>query len=78
MEIIDEIEKTRRNIYTGAIGFLDFNGDMDLNIAIRTIIVKGKKAYFQVGGGVVADSKPEEEYNETLVKAKALMDALGR
>lgn len=77
MEIIDEIEPTRRNIYTGAIGYLSFNGDMDLNIAIRTIIVKNKKAYFQVGGGIVADSKPEEEYRETLDKAKALMKALG-
>jgi len=78
MEIIDELEPTRRNIYTGAVGYLGFDGDMDLNIAIRTIIVKDKKVYFQVGGGIVADSKPDEEYRETLVKAKALMNALRR
>jgi len=78
MEIIDELEPTRRNIYTGAIGYLGFNGDMDLNIAIRTIIIKDKKAFFQVGGGVVIDSKPELEYQETLDKAKALMKALGK
>jgi len=78
MEIIDEIEPTRRNIYTGAVGYLGFNGDMDLNIAIRTIIVKDKKAFFQVGGGIVIDSKPELEYQETLDKAKALMKALGK
>jgi len=76
MEIIDELEPTRRNIYTGAIGYLGFDGGMDLNIAIRTIIVKDGKAFFQVGGGIVADSKPEDEYMETLVKGKALMKAL--
>jgi para-aminobenzoate synthetase component 1 len=78
MEIIDELEPTRRNIYTGAIGYLGFDGEMDLNIAIRTIIVKDNKAFFQVGGGVVIDSKPELEYQETLDKAKALMKALGK
>jgi para-aminobenzoate synthetase component 1 len=78
MEIIDELEPTRRNIYTGAIGYMGFNGAMDLNIAIRTILIKDDKAYFQVGGGIVADSSPMGEYRETLVKAKALFKALGR
>ena len=76
MEIIDELEPTRRSVYTGNIGYLSFNGDIDLNIAIRTFLVKGSKAYFQVGGAVVYDSDPEAEYQETLVKAKALVSAL--
>ncbi|MFH0847125.1 MAG: aminodeoxychorismate synthase component I [Chloroflexota bacterium] len=76
MEIIDELEPTRRSVYTGSIGYLGFNGDIDLNIAIRTFLVKGKKAYFQVGGAVVYDSEPEAEYQETLDKAKALIAAL--
>jgi len=78
MEIIDELEPTRSNIYTGAVGYLGFDGSMDLNIAIRTIIVKDNRVYFQVGGGIVADSNPEDEYMETLVKAKALLRALGK
>ncbi len=76
MEIIDELEPTRRSVYTGSIGYLSFNGDLDLNIAIRTFLVKGGKAYFQVGGAVVYDSDPEAEYQETLDKARALIDAL--
>ena len=76
MEIIDELEPTKRSIYTGSIGYIGFNGDLDLNIAIRTFLVKGNKAYFQVGGAVVYDSDPEVEYQETLDKAKALIDAL--
>lgn len=76
MQIIDELEPTRRGIYTGAIGYLSFNGDMDLNIVIRTYILKDDNVYFQVGGGIVADSDPEKEYQETLDKAKALFDAL--
>ena len=76
MEIIDELEPTRRGVYTGGIGYLGFNGDLDLNIAIRTFLVKGKKAYFQVGGAVVYDSDPEAEYQETLDKGRALVDAL--
>jgi para-aminobenzoate synthetase component 1 len=76
MEIIDELEPTRRSIYTGSIGYLGFNGDIDLNIVIRTFIVKGKKAYFQAGGAVVYDSNPAEEYQETLDKVRALMNAL--
>ncbi len=76
MEIIDELEPTRRGIYTGSIGYLSFNGAMDLNIAIRTILVKNGKVYFQVGGGIIYDSEPEAEYRETLDKAKALFQAL--
>ena len=76
MEIIDELETTTRNIYTGSIGYLGFDGDMDLNIAIRTIVLKDKKAYFQVGGGIVWDSDPHEEYEESLVKGRALVKAL--
>ncbi|MFB3075063.1 MAG: aminodeoxychorismate synthase component I [Candidatus Methylomirabilales bacterium] len=76
MEIIEELEPTRRGIYTGSIGYLDFGGDLDLNIAIRTMICRSGQAYFQVGGGIVADSDPEAEYEETLVKAKALIEAL--
>jgi len=78
MEIIDELEPTRRSIYTGCIGYLGFNGDIDLNIAIRTFIIKGEKVYFQVGGAVVYDSDPEAEYQETLHKARALIDSLGK
>jgi len=77
MEIIEELEPTKRGLYTGSIGYLSFSGEMDLNIVIRTILVKGKKAYFQVGGGIVADSAPEAEHKETLDKAKALIAALG-
>jgi para-aminobenzoate synthetase component 1 len=76
MEIIEELEPTRRGIYTGSIGYLDLDGDLDLNIAIRTMICRDRQAYFQVGGGIVADSDPEAEYEETLVKAKALIEAL--
>lgn len=77
MEIIDELEPVRRSIYTGSIGYIDFNGDTDLNIVIRTFIIKGDQAYYQVGGGIVADSVPELEYEESLDKARALMRALG-
>jgi len=77
MEIIDELEPTQRNVYTGSIGYLGFNGDADLNIVIRTIVCKDKKAFFQVGGGIVWDSDAEMEYEETLHKAKALIKALG-
>ncbi|MDP2718319.1 MAG: aminodeoxychorismate synthase component I [Dehalococcoidia bacterium] len=76
MEIIDELEPTRRSVYTGSMGYLGFNGDMDLNIVIRTFLVKNNRAYFQVGGGIVFDSEPVEEYKETLDKARALILAL--
>ncbi|MBI4711933.1 MAG: aminodeoxychorismate synthase component I [Planctomycetes bacterium] len=76
MEIIDEIEPTARNVYTGAIGYLGFNGNIDLSIAIRIIMLNRNKAYVPVGGGIVADSDPEAEYAETLTKGKALVEAL--
>lgn len=76
MEIIDELELTKRGIYTGSIGYLSFSGALDLNIVIRTFILKDGRAYFQVGGGIVADSWPEAEYKETLDKAKALLLAV--
>jgi para-aminobenzoate synthetase component 1 len=76
MEIIDELEPTRRSVYTGAIGYLSFGRNLDLNIVIRTFIIKGNKAYFQVGGGIIYDSNAEAEYQETLDKAKALIQAL--
>lgn len=76
MEIIDELEPTGRNVYTGSIGFIGLNGDIDLNIVIRTIILKENKAYFQVGGGIVWDSDSELEYEETLHKGRALFKAL--
>ena len=76
MEIIDELEPTKRSVYTGSIGYLSFNGDMDINIVIRTFLIKEGKAYFQVGGGIIYDSDSEAEYMETLDKAKALIQAL--
>ena len=76
MEIIDELEPTRRSVYTGSMGYLSFNEDMDVNIVIRTFLIKESKAYFQVGGGIIYDSDPEAEYIETLDKARALIRAL--
>ena len=76
MEIIDELEPTKRSVYTGSIGYLSFNGDLDINIVIRTFLIKEGKAYFQVGGGIIYDSDSEAEYLETLDKAKALIQAL--
>lgn len=76
MEIIDELEPTKRSIYTGSVGYLSFNDDMDMNIVIRTFLIKGGKAYFQVGGAIIYDSDPEAEYVETLDKARALIQAL--
>jgi len=76
IEIIDDLEPTCRNVYTGSIGFIGFNNDLTLNIAIRTIITKARDVYFQVGGGIVADSDPEAEYNETLQKAAAMIRAV--
>lgn len=76
MQIIDELEPTQRSVYTGAIGYVGFDGNADLNIAIRTFIMKGNAVYFQVGSGIVADSDEEEEYEETLHKARALIESL--
>ena len=73
MQIISEIEPTTRGVYTGCIGFLGLDGSICLNIAIRTIIIKNQSAYVQTGGAIVADSDPQAEWNETLVKARALL-----
>jgi anthranilate synthase component I len=75
MEIIDELEKSRRGIYGGAVGYISANGSMDTCIALRTAVVKDNKVFIQAGGGVVADSNPEDEYQETINKAKALVRA---
>ncbi len=75
MEIIDELEPTRRGIYGGAIGYLDFSGNLDTCIAIRTMVVQEGVAYIQAGGGIVADSDPEDEFQETVNKAMALLRA---
>ncbi|MBI3858329.1 MAG: anthranilate synthase component I family protein [Planctomycetes bacterium] len=77
MEIIDELEPTRRAFYTGAIGALGFDGSMNLSVAIRTLLVDGADCFFQAGGGIVADSDPAAEYDETLTKAAAMAKALG-
>ena len=76
MEIISELEPSARGVYAGALGYLDFSGNLDTCIAIRTIVVKGNQAYFQAGAGIVADSIPEREYKETLDKASALKTAI--
>lgn len=76
IEIIDELEPTARSVYTGAIGYLGMDGRHDLNIAIRTMIIRGGRVYFQVGGGIVADSEPASEFQETLDKGKAMFDAV--
>ena len=76
MEIIEELEGLKRNIYTGCIGYFDLRGNCDFNIAIRTIIKKGNKAYFGVGGGITYESDAEAEWYETIDKAKALMRVL--
>ena len=76
MEIIDELEKSQRKVYAGGIGYFSANGDFDTCIALRTALSKNKKFYVQAGAGIVADSKPKNEYNETVNKAKALINAL--
>jgi len=76
MEIIDELEKNSRKIYAGGIGYFSANGDFDTCIALRTAITKNNKFYVQAGAGIVADSKPINEYNETINKAKALIKSL--
>ena len=76
MEIIDELETTKRKVYAGGIGYFSANGEFDTCIALRTAVAKNKKFYVQAGAGIVADSKPIKEYEETVNKAKALMNAL--
>jgi anthranilate synthase component 1 len=75
-EIINELEGHRRGIYGGAIGYIDFTGNMDMCIAIRMVLKKDKKIYIQAGAGIVADSVPEKEYEECLSKAKAMIKAV--
>ena len=76
MEIIDELEPHRRGPYAGAVGYVDFSGNMDTCIALRTMVLKGQTAYVQAGAGIVADSVPANEYEETLNKARGLLRAL--
>jgi anthranilate synthase component I len=74
MQLINQFEKKKRGLYAGAIGYINMNGDLDLALAIRTMVVKDKKAYVQAGAGLVYDSDPETEYHETLHKAKSLTE----
>ncbi|HPB30763.1 MAG TPA: anthranilate synthase component I, partial [Candidatus Sumerlaeota bacterium] len=76
MEIIDELEPVRRGPYAGAIGYFSFNGNLDTCIAIRTIVTKGETAYIQAGAGIVADSNPSKEYQETINKARGMIRAI--
>mgnify|MGYP001067991796 CR=1 FL=1 len=76
MEIINELEPSRRGIYAGSVGYFSFNRNMDTAITIRTLVFEGKKAYMQAGAGIVADSKPDKEYQETVNKAKGMLKAL--
>ena len=76
MQIIDELEPHRRGPYAGAVGYIDYTGNMDTCIALRTLVVQGNKAYIQAGAGIVADSVPESEYQETLNKARGLLKAI--
>ncbi len=78
MEIIDELEPVAREVYTGSIGYLSFHDTCDFNIAIRTITVKDHLAYYHVGGGIVWDSSPQDEYEETLHKGRALHEVLSQ
>ena len=76
MEIIEDLEPVRRGPYTGSLGYLCWSGDLDLNIIIRTLVLNGRRISLQVGAGIVADSDPRREYEETLFKAEALIQAL--
>jgi anthranilate synthase component 1 len=76
MQIIDELEPTGRGLYGGAIGYVSFSGNLDTCIAIRTIVLDQGMAYIQAGAGIVADSDPDAEYEETVNKAKAMLAAI--
>jgi anthranilate synthase component 1 len=76
MEIIDELEPVKRGIYSGAVGYLAFNGNMDTAIAIRTAVIKDGTLHIQAGAGVVADSLPELEWKETMNKGRAIFHAV--
>jgi len=76
MEIIDEVEPVKRGVFGGAVGYLGWHGEMDMSIAIRTCVIRDKKVYVQAGAGLVADSNPESEWNETQIKARAVIKAV--
>ena len=76
IEIIEELEKNRRNIYAGSVGYISNNGNINTCIALRTALIKDKQIYVQAGAGIVADSIPEKEFQETVNKSKALIKAL--
>src|SRR5439155_23245272 len=76
MEIIEELEPGRRGVYAGAVGYVDFSGNLDTCIALRTLVIQGNRAYIQAGGGIVADSQPERELEESMNKAAALIRAV--
>jgi anthranilate/para-aminobenzoate synthase component I len=76
MKIIESLERDKRGIYAGAIGYFDVGGGFDFSVVIRTFVVANGRAYFNVGGAVLADSDPAAEYRETMDKARALLDAL--
>jgi anthranilate synthase component 1 len=78
MEIIEELEVHRRGLYAGAVGYFDLHGNADLCIAIRTLLYHAGRAYLGVGAGIVADSDPGREYEETMHKGRALLEALQR
>jgi len=76
MEIIEELEKERREFYAGCVGYFAYDGNMDFCITIRTILKKGNTVYIQAGAGIVADSIPEKEYMETIHKSQALVKSI--
>jgi anthranilate synthase component 1 len=76
MEIIDELEPTKRGVYGGAVGYIGFNGDMATAIALRTAVIKDQRLYVQAGAGIVADSVPQSEWDETMNKARAVFRAV--
>ena len=78
MQIINEMEQSKRCAYAGAVGYFGFDGNLDSCIALRTVVLKDGKAYVQAGAGIVADSVPEKEYEETVNKARGGMRAIAR
>ena len=78
MELIERLEPVRRGIYTGSIGFIGWDGNLDFNIAIRTLLLTATCGYLQVGAGIVADSDPRKEYEETIHKAQAFFHVIAK